>query len=238
LAQTSPYPYKPRGEGATSRYEGVKSDPFGGSLTLLSFTIGRPDRSLPQAAVGQLRVRFYSPNALGAHLKVRELHSETSYLLDTERAWRAGQNEFAWPVDEVIQPLHVKLNNLGVVVGSNPGMSGTVFPARLTASSASARESRYAAVVRSKYSCAPLLGVLSRRTAGYSPPIARLSYPKVPALAPKVLEFDVSKLEEGQYSLRISCERKGMGPAAGRDSDQFGLYDFFHRPAFLLKGQG
>lgn len=233
-SQSSAYSYGKRGEGATLRFEGVKSEPYGGSLTLLSFTIGRLATSSPESADRQLRVLFFTPAAASIRLRVRELYSVKSYVLDAKHAWKAGRSEFAWPVTDVVQPLQVDLNNLGVVVGSNPGMTGLVFPARFAGALPGGREPIYTAVIQSKYTCAPLLAELSQFTDKSRSRVASQSHREVAALVPKILEFDASGLLEGPYSLQVSCERKGMGAGAGADSHQLAVYDFHHVPSFVV----
>jgi hypothetical protein len=231
--QSSPYPYITRGDGASLRSEGVKSEPYAGSLTLLSFTVGEPSIAATSNAERLIRVTFSSPGGADVALRVRELQSKKSYLLEARHPWRADRNAFAWPTNDVLAPLGVELTNLGVVVGSNPGKTGVVVPARFTGAVISGPEPLYRAVVRSKYTCAPMLAVLSRVSlTGAMQVVARQSHRDVAALTPKVIGFDTTTLADGPYSLKVSCQRKGSGAAAGVDSYQEAVFDFVHDAAF------
>jgi hypothetical protein len=230
--QTSPLDYRVRGAERTLRYEGVKTEPYGGSLTLLSFTTGKAINPIPGKDVSQMQVQFFAPGNVKSRLRVREMHSVKSYLLDAEHDWKAGRNSFVWPKDEVLGPLQIDLRNLGVVIGTSPGMSGTVYPARFAGAAESSPERVYTIIVQSKYTCSPMLAVLIRDTPKGQVRIASLSHRETGALMPTVLEFDSTNLSEGSYSVQVSCERRGSGTGAGADSRQLAVYDFNHVPAW------
>jgi hypothetical protein len=229
-AQSSAYAYRQRGAGDSLWYEGIANEPRAGSLSLLSFTIGRLGAANPAAVDGRLQVRFFSPSQVNARITVRELQSVKSYQLDADRRWRPAWNLFAWPTSAVIQPVAVDVRNLGVVVTSHPGISGTVFPALFADPRPGARISGYTVVVRSKYTCAPLVAMLFHAVSEQSQPIATQSHRGVAARAPKVLYVDATTLPEGAYTLRMSCEREGRGAGGGEDIVQRVFYDFYHVP--------
>lgn len=107
--------YQARG----NRKEGVLPRPVSGYDLELISVVAEHDRT-PEPDARQFRLRFYLPEAAPVAIVVREINYRKYYWMDgirPERPWRAGfQNEFAWPVADVVRPLGLKLPELGALV--------------------------------------------------------------------------------------------------------------------------
>lgn len=228
VGQQSPDAYRLRGTGDELRREGVKPELHAGSLSLLSFIVGPLPAAAPARMDGRLRVRYHAPGPTRVSIAVRELRTVESYQLDADRVASGGwSNSFAWPTAEVIDPLHVDLANLGVVVTRDPGRSGTIFPAIFGVDPVGGRVPGYTFVVRPTQTCAPLVWTLfgNPETVG---PISTTPMARVPARAPKALYLDATGLPDGRYTMRLRCEREGRGSGAGVDAVVRAFYDFHH----------
>ncbi len=105
--------YKDRG----NRWEGIASHPVSGSdIELLSAMANHREQWQPLPA--RCKVKFYLQNATKVALKVQELRPKHFYKMDRaipKPAWQQGFNEFQWPTDAVIKPLHLNIAKLGAV---------------------------------------------------------------------------------------------------------------------------
>ena len=100
------------------RYEGVKEKPvFGFGIELLSALVDY--RDAPERVGDRLHIRFYLKQPDEVHIVVRELDYDKYYWLDKAEPrtpWKAGfDNVFDWPTNEVVRPLGLRVDELGVV---------------------------------------------------------------------------------------------------------------------------
>lgn len=138
--------YQKRG----NRSEGTRDQLVAGfHVDLLSVRVGFEE--LADKLGERLRLRFYLPEAVPAHITVREVENRYYYWLDNvqpKTPWQKGfGNEFDWPTNEVMAQLgDLTLNDLGALVrlGSNePNAKERVAPAILYQSKLPAQVQRY-----------------------------------------------------------------------------------------------
>ncbi len=105
--------YKNRG----NRWEGITPYPVSGSdIELLSALVNHRETWQPLPA--KCKVKFYLQNATKVALEIQELRPQHFYKMDRaipKPAWQQGFNEFQWPTDTVIEPLHLRIAKLGAV---------------------------------------------------------------------------------------------------------------------------
>jgi len=151
--------YERRGSGSSERREGTLAQPVSAKLYLVSATAVKAPFS--GKASPTLYVRFLMPAAGEAHVRASDISSKRSYLMIPVRTqWTAGWVAFGpWPLDDVVVPLGIPSQELGVVVTKNPShsLSGRVFPALVTASDAPGQISKYDFVIRSDTSLTSII---------------------------------------------------------------------------------
>lgn len=132
-----------------NRYEGTITLEVGApTLELIALFSFREEYK----ANDTLKVRFFLPDISFVNLSAQELETRQFYWMETKpQQWKLGWNEFgSWPVSEVLWPLEVPSENLGVLVKMDRSRgSGLVSPAILYHSAAPSEISRYVAYFRS-----------------------------------------------------------------------------------------
>jgi hypothetical protein len=130
------YNYRQHG----NRMEGLRRIPTSGSdVDLLSFIACRERISTQGGA--NLRIGFYVPSAGAVHLIATEIgrHGPSHYQMrPLQKTWDAGWQEFGpWPTTDVLVPLGIPLESIGVVarVGTESEGSGAITPVALYANS-------------------------------------------------------------------------------------------------------
>ena len=99
--------------------EGIAPRPVSGlDIELLSVLVNH--RENWQTMPPQCKLQFYLPDAAEVDwLRVQELSPRHFYKMEpmvTKQAWQPGDiNDYEWPTTEVIQPLGLKIAQLGVV---------------------------------------------------------------------------------------------------------------------------
>ncbi len=105
--------YQKRGD----RWEGVAFRPVSGlDIELLSALVDHRENGPPIPS--QCKLKFYLPSATAVDLRVQELRPKYYYKMDRvipRPFWHQGFNDYQWPTREIIKPLGLKLNQLGVV---------------------------------------------------------------------------------------------------------------------------
>ena len=203
--------YRLRGEKSGLRYEGVIQEPVSANFTLISATLGRVkwDKNLKPS---ELNIRFYSLSKTKANVRVREINSLRSYRLDAARdIWSEGWNYFGpWPTSDVIDPLKLEVNNLGITVteSKSPNDSGQLFPAILFQKGIPPLLEKYTFIVKSSTGLSPFSWSLYRVKGDRNLRVASESryIEKLPAGTPFDIHIRAKELIKGYYKLRIRGE--------------------------------
>jgi len=213
------------------RYEGVIKEPVSARFTLVSATLGREKWSKNQNP-SKLNIRFYSPSKTKANIRVTEINRFASYRLDAVQSnWSEGWNRFGpWPTSDVIKPLGLEANNLGITVteSESPNDSGQLFPAILFEKKIPSLLEEYTFIVRSSTGLSPLAWSLFRIEGGRNLKVASESsyIEKLPAGNPFDIRIRAKALVEGYYKLRI----KGELVSLDQEAIVRKTYIFYHKP--------
>ncbi len=217
-----------------NRYEGTVELPIAGApaLEVLSFLRGR--RSIAPMPNGEITLRFYlPPNAVSVvNVESRELVADRFYEMRPVRTkWDPGWNAFSpWPVRDVLQPLGVRLDNLGVLA-SSPTTSTAyreLVPVDPAGSASADSRGSYYFYFRTRYDLRK--ADWSVRAASASSDLRHGTLRATSGGAPAVIQFDLGDAPDGYYHLYIDCRYEGQsgGPE--------GEYRFYHRA--MLPGPG
>jgi hypothetical protein len=107
-----PYLYKQRG----NRNEGIKGIPVSApDLELVSFVAYR--EQLDAGSDADLKLRFYMKGDGDLYITAKELVVSRYYVMNpTQTKWRRGWQEFSpWPTGEVLRPLGISVDQIGIV---------------------------------------------------------------------------------------------------------------------------
>lgn len=210
-----------------NRCEGTRELPISSAPSLEVLSFSRGSRSILPAANGEITLSFYLPAgaASSAGIEARELVADRLYeMRPTRTSWPPGWNSFApWPARDVLQPLGVRLDNLGVLASSPAGTLAelvAVVPAGLA--SAGSRDTYYL-LFRTRDDLRKADWSV-RDTAGAQQPRGG-SLRDIAGGTPTAIRFDLRGLAEGYYRIYLDCRYEG------RSSGPAGEYRFYHRVA-------
>jgi hypothetical protein len=231
-AATDDLRYSNRG----NRYEGSRELPIAGAPALEVLSFLRGSRSISPGANGQITLSFYLPAGAIVNIESRELVADRFYEMRPVRTkWDPGWNLFTpWSARDVLQPLGVRLDNLGVLASSPATTVTTVLkelvPIVPTGSASPDSRGTYYFFFRTRDDLRK--ADWSVRAASGSPDARQGSLRAVSGGAPAVIQFDLSGSPEGYYRVYVDCRYEGQ--AGGPE----GEYRFYHRATFPRPGGG
>lgn len=218
------YKYKQR----SKRMEGLKKVPSRGrGISLLSFVAYREPLSLFDSSV--LRIRFFLPQPSEVYITAVELrrHGSSHYQMKPlQTSWNSGWQEFhSWPTKEVLQPLKIPLNEVGIIARletDRPG-SGTIAPIVLYEGEGNypIESGTYKLHLLPKNTLSRVDYSVIRVTDSKSVISNRLQ--NLAANVPFVVNFNLSGHESGNYRLLINSKEWGRTRGPSRE------YLFYHR---------
>jgi hypothetical protein len=217
------FKYKDRG----NRKEGIKPfDVSGCDLELLSF-LSYLEPAREDTTVG-LKVRFFVPQDTNVFISAKELMPQKSYLMHPDTTyWREGWCEFSpWPTGEVLKPLGIAPNQLGIVARLRKDWvgSGGVIPLCIYHTRPIAKVEKYTLHLRSKENLSKVQYTL-RRLGSKEPVIGRITLrSKFYGAVAFPITFDLDDQRPGYFKLIVKCEFEGKIGGPKRN------FVFYHNP--------
>ena len=211
----------------SNRWEGLQRIPTSGtSIALQSFLSYAQPATLSDTL--NLTVRFYLQRDASAFLKATEKRrSGASHyqMRPFETSWRSGWNEFSpWPAREVLVPLGITPERLGVLVrlDSDRQGSGHVSPAILYATSYPPAISSYEMTFLPNVTLSDVSYTLTNTQTGMKAASGQMK--NVAANVPFDLVLDLSGQPAGEYRMLIKGQELGRTKGPSRQ------YFFYHEP--------
>jgi hypothetical protein len=220
------YEYKKRGEKPGIRMEGRDYDNVGGpGLELLSFIGYREEMESPKNK--SLKIRFFLERDTNLFITAKELSVREFYKMKPQLTkWSRGWREFGpWPTNEVLVPLDLSLNELGVIgridtidrIGS-----GEIVPLIIYYSKLPENVTNYVLKFIPNQDLKKVEYKFFKKDNNnpfFSDQIIEL-FGKVPFPIP----IDFSQQEEGSYKIVLDCRYKNRIGGPQRS------YRFYHKP--------
>lgn len=208
-----------------NRYEGVKSvDVSAPDLELLSFVAYREE--IPPGSDVNLTVKFFMSSDTTLYITAKELIPKRYYLMKPLiKNWEKGWQQFSpWPTSEVIIPLNINLEQLGVVgrLFSERIGSGHIAPLVIFHSEFKSPIEKYHLYLISKETLSRLNYYLYRtddRQPFESEKVRKTFFSKTPI----PIVIDMTTQSEGMYRLFIKSRVKGRPDGPKR------TYFFYHK---------
>jgi len=210
-----------------NRFEGIKEIKVGSpDLELLSFTGYR--EKTPSESDVILKLKFYLEAKDSLYITAKELFPPFKYYLmkPTKKDWRSGWQLFSpWPTTEVINPLKIKVENIGVVARKKEDRigSGQIVPLVFYHSNLVSKINSYELFLRPKetlrrvdYNLYP--------DGSRKPVISKSMRTTLISMEPFLIPLDMTNVSTGQYKLMIKCKIKDKTDGPSR------TYTFYHNP--------
>ncbi len=198
------YNYEERG----NRMEGIKPiDVSVYDLELLSFVSYIEPTELNLDV--DLRIRFFADEDTNIFISAKELMPQKSYLMHPNKTeWLKGWQEFGpWPTSEVLKPLKITIDELGIVARLRkdwPG-SGTVIPLYIYHSKLISKIEGYTIHLKSKENLDKVQYTLYRL--GSTIPIKENTvFSKFYGGVAFPIKLDLADQKSGYFNLVIDCE--------------------------------
>lgn len=220
----------------SNRYEGLRDLQYAGeaNLRLLSFIAYREPANLANKPV--LKVRFFLPRPGSAFITAVELRRQgrSHYQMRSARTdWNAGWQEFSpWPTADVLAPLQISPDNLGVVArldSEHEEGSGLIAPVLVYAETYPPVATRYVAQFLPPSTLTKVNFDLANVDTGTRVASGRLcndtpgqSKPCVAGNTPFEITLDLSGQPSGSY--RLVIDTRVYGHASGPSQQ----YSFWH----------
>lgn len=226
-ADNASYGYHLRGDGSARRQEGTVRTPVSAKFTLVSMT-GFKLR-YPQDHSAPLYLMFFLPSTGAAYVRAAEIQPSKSYLMTVlQERWDAGEVAFGpWPTGDVLVPLGIESDNLGIVATASrdPSASGEIYPVIVADTIKPPPIGQYEVVVRSDTGLAPLAWAVHAVASGRKQRVASGSIPRVVAGQAARIALDSATWPDGLYEIDF----KGDLLSGGETIAVRKQYRFVHR---------
>jgi len=210
----------------SNRMEGLRRVPMAGrGISLLSFVAYSEPLSLTGSPV--LRIRFFLLQPSDVYITAVELrrHGPSHYQMNPlQTSWDSGWQEFGpWPTSEVLQPLNIAPDEVGVVArltNDRPG-SGTIAPILLYERNYPRESTNYTVHFLPRNTLSRIDYSVIRDSDGEVVVSRRLR--NLAANVPFEVTFSLAGQESGTYRLLVNTRELGRTYGASRQ------FAFYHR---------
>lgn len=215
------FEYKKRG----NREEGIRAVGIGApNLELLSFVAHKEKTKWDADII--LRIRFFLPKVSSFYITAKELRVRKFYIMKPlQHKWPSGWHEFSpWPTKDVLKPLGISLDDLGIVGKLNRDRigSGEIAPLIIYHSSMPSQVNKYTLHFLPRDN----LKRMEYRLYKVYPEtlVAQQRIMMLSGGSPFSITLDLSNQNEGYYKLIMDGKFKNRVGGPQR------TYYFFHKP--------
>jgi len=216
------YEYTIRGkrlEGTERR--GAISAP---DLELISFLAYK--EPLKVGSNANVKIRFFLEKDTSLYITAKELNVIKKYKMKPlQNIWSRGWHEFnPWPTDDVLHPLGLSLDEIGIVgrIGLNRIGSGKIAPLLVYSSNCPDRIAKYELHFIAKRDLKKVKYALYECNGDAA--AVRGAEKRIRGNVPFPIVIDCSQVGEGSYRLVLDCKYKN------RKGGPIRTYIFYHKP--------